>query len=173
MTGRGGFGDIVLERPGPAAEGSFHAVGDLSAPAVSDGHQDAGEQPRDRPMDVLSDLLHRARAGNATIRQLIQRPPWSLTFADAPPLTIVATLGGHASVRLDEADAAPVRLSAGDLALISGTGRHTIADDPSTPPQVVLYQGRKHLLDGSEVPPGPSGDWLPAPTATVCPGRRP
>ncbi|MEV0344830.1 AraC family transcriptional regulator [Nonomuraea sp. NPDC050680] len=126
-------------------------------------------------MDVLSDLLHRARAGNAMIRQLIQRPPWSLTFADAPPLTIVATLGGHASVRLDEADAAPVRLSAGDLALISGTGRHTIADDPSTPPQVVLYKGRKHLLDGSEAPPGAQrrlaprtyGDGLPGATTLI------
>ncbi|MEV1243537.1 AraC family transcriptional regulator [Nonomuraea sp. NPDC050022] len=126
-------------------------------------------------MDVLSDLLHRARAGNATIRQLIQRPPWSLTFADAPPLTIVATLGGHASVRLDETDAAPALLSAGDLALISGTGRHTIADDPSTPPQVMLYQGRKQLLDGSEVPPGAQrrlaprtyGDGLPGATTMI------
>ncbi|MFD9893241.1 cupin domain-containing protein, partial [Amycolatopsis sp. NPDC059027] len=37
-------------------------------------------------MDVLSDLLHRARARNAVVRQLIRRPPWSLTYADAPPL---------------------------------------------------------------------------------------
>jgi len=99
-------------------------------------------------MDVLSDLLHRARARNALVRQLIQRPPWSLTFADAPPLTVVATLGGHASIRLDDTGAAPVRLAAGDIALIGATGRCTIADDPSTPPQVVIRQGRKYAVDG-------------------------
>src|SRR5690242_15230098 len=99
-------------------------------------------------MDVLSDLLHRARATNSLVRQLIQRPPWSLTFADAPPLTVVATLGGHASVQLDDTDIAPVRLTAGDVALISGTGRYTIADHPSTPPQLVVHGGKKYVVGG-------------------------
>src|SRR5436190_22110076 len=101
-------------------------------------------------MDVLSDLLHRARARNALVRQLIQRPPWSVTFADAPPLTVVATLGGHASVRLDDADAEPVVLAPGDIALLSGTGQYTIADGPATPPQVVIRGGRKYVLEGGE-----------------------
>nr|WP_229694347.1 cupin domain-containing protein [Lentzea pudingi] len=35
-------------------------------------------------MDVLTDLLHRARARTALVRQLIQRPPWSVTYADVP-----------------------------------------------------------------------------------------
>lgn len=117
-------------------------------------------------MDVLSDLLRRARAQDALVRQLIQRPPWSITFADAPPLTIVATLGGHASVRLD---GAPVRLEAGDIALIRGTGPCTIADAPSTPPQVVIRGGRKYAVGGDEVPvearmnlaPRTYGDGLP------------
>jgi AraC-like DNA-binding protein len=122
-------------------------------------------------MDVLSDLLHRARARNALVRQLIQRPPWSLTFADAPPLTVVATLGGHASIRLDDAGAAPVRLAAGDIALISGTSRYTIADGPSTPPQVVVHGGKKYVLDGGEaagahrsLAPRTYGDGLPGAT---------
>lgn len=102
-------------------------------------------------MDVLSDLLQRTRVRNAQARQLIQRPPWSLTFADAPALTVVATLGGHASIRLDDACAAPVHLATGDIALISQTGRHTIADDPSTPPQAVLRGGRKYTVDGREL----------------------
>jgi AraC-like DNA-binding protein len=104
-------------------------------------------------MDVLSDLLHRARARNAVVRQLIQRPPWSLTFADAPPLTVVATLGGHGSIRLDATDGgdgAPVRLAAGDIALISGTRSYTIADHPSTPPQVVIRGQRKYVVRGGE-----------------------
>jgi AraC-like DNA-binding protein len=101
-------------------------------------------------VDVLSDMLHRARARNALVRQLIQRPPWSLTFADAPPLTVVATLVGHASIRLEDADAdtdvdvVPVSLAAGDIALISGTSGYTIADSPATPAQVVIRGGRKY-----------------------------
>src|SRR5258708_3474328 len=102
-------------------------------------------------MDVLSDLLHRARARNALVRQLIQRSPWSLTFADPPALTVVATLGGQASIRLDDAGAEPVRLAAGDIAIISRNGRHTIADDPVTPPQVVVRGGKKYAVDGGEL----------------------
>jgi AraC-like DNA-binding protein len=119
-------------------------------------------------VDVLSDLLHRARASNALVRQLIQRPPWSVTYADAPPLTVAATLGGHASIRLD--GAAPVRLAAGDIALIKGTGTHTIADDPATPPQFVIHRGRKQLADGTAVidhrtlAPRTYGDGLPGAT---------
>lgn len=97
-------------------------------------------------MDVLSDLLHRAHAADALVRQLIQRPPWSLTFADAPPLTLVATLGGH--VFLDLGTGPPVRLAAGDIALISAPG-YTIADDPATAPQVVIRGGRKYPITGT------------------------
>jgi AraC-like DNA-binding protein len=120
-------------------------------------------------MDVLSDLLHRARARDALVRQLIGRPPWSMAYADTPPLTVVATLGGHASVRLGDAE--PVRLAAGDIALISGTGPHTIADSPSTPPHVVIRGGRKYVVGtGEEVvdhrtlAPRTYGDGLPGAT---------
>ncbi|MEC3974198.1 AraC family transcriptional regulator [Amycolatopsis sp. H20-H5] len=123
-------------------------------------------------MDVLSDLLHRAHARNALVRQLIQRPPWSLTFADSPPLTVIATLGGHASIRLDDSGAAPTRLAAGDIALVSGTGHLTIADDPSTAPQVVIRGGRKYRPGGGDemtgdhlsLAPRTYGDGLPGAT---------
>ncbi|MGW3205476.1 AraC family transcriptional regulator [Streptomyces sp. NPDC001135] len=123
-------------------------------------------------MDVLSDLLHRARARNASVRQLVRRPPWALTFAGTPPLTVVTTLAGHACVRFDEAGAAPVHLGAGDIALVTGPGRHTIADAPRTPPQVVIDGGNKHVVDGHHHAPdtvrslGPRtyGDGLPGAT---------
>jgi AraC-like DNA-binding protein len=126
-------------------------------------------------MDVLSDLLDRARASNALVRQLIQRPPWSVTYADAPPLTVLTTLGGHASIRLDDAGAAPVWLAAGDIALVKGPGRHTIADDPATPPRFVIEGGKKHLVDGGEVAaqaqrslaPRTYGDGLPGATVML------
>jgi AraC-like DNA-binding protein len=101
-------------------------------------------------MDVLSDLLHRAGARNALVRQLIQRPPWSLAFTDASPLAIVATLGGHASIRLDNNRGESVWLDDGDIALITGPKRYTIADDPSTAPQVEIRGHRKYAVGGYE-----------------------
>ncbi|MFI6151419.1 AraC family transcriptional regulator [Kitasatospora sp. NPDC051170] len=124
-------------------------------------------------MDVLSDLLHRARARNGQIRQLIQRPPWSMTFADAPPLTVVATLGGRASIRLDDGQAgSTVQLAAGDIALISGTDHYTVADSPDTPPQVIIRGGRKHTVDGGTtagqtLAPRTYGDGLPGATTLL------
>ncbi|MEU8173467.1 AraC family transcriptional regulator [Microbispora hainanensis] len=123
-------------------------------------------------MDVLSDLLRRAHARNALVRQLIQRPPWALAFTGAPPLTVVAALGGHASVRLDDAGVAPVRLAPGDIALIGGAHPHTIADDPSTPPQAVIHGSRKHVVGDGEAAAGAQrslgprtyGDGLPGAT---------
>ncbi|GII32316.1 AraC family transcriptional regulator [Planotetraspora mira] len=104
-------------------------------------------------MDVLTDLLHRARAQNALVRQLIQRPPWGMTYADAPPLTVAATLGGHATIRLG--DLAPTRLAAGDIALITAPCGYTIADDPATAPQFVIRDGRKYLPTGAPADPHP------------------
>lgn len=101
-------------------------------------------------MDVLSDLLHRARVGDALVRQLIQTPPWSITFVDVPPLTVVATLGGRASVRLEDTADPPIGLSAGDIALVRGISRYTIADSPTTPPQIVIDRGRKYLAGTGE-----------------------
>ncbi len=119
-------------------------------------------------MDVLSDLLHRAQAGHALVRQLVQRPPWSLAFAEAPPLTLVATLGGHASLRVG--DATSVRLAAGDLALISAPA-YTIADDPATPPQLVIRGTKKYPVTGAEQVGNPAprtyGDGTPGATTML------
>jgi AraC-like DNA-binding protein len=122
-------------------------------------------------MDVLTDLLHRSRARTALVRQLVQRPPWSLTFADGPPLAVVAALGGRATIRPD--GAAPVALAAGDIALVRWTGPHTIADDPATPPQVVLRGGKKYVPGGGPVAaerqlgPRTYGDGLPGATVLL------
>ncbi|MEV7599142.1 AraC family transcriptional regulator [Kitasatospora sp. NPDC089797] len=122
-------------------------------------------------MDVLSDLLHRARASSALVRQMIQRPPWSMAFADAPALTVVAALGGLAAVRLDDdPQAPPVRLAAGDIALISGTRRYTIADDPDTPPQVVIRSAAPFDRVGpcrQSLAPRTYGDGLPGATTLL------
>lgn len=122
-------------------------------------------------MDVLSDLLQRAQATDALVRQVIARPPWSVTYADAPSLTVVATLGGSASLRLD--DGVPRLLAAGDIALITRVESYTIADDPSTPAYYVIRDGRKYTIDGDPVEwreylaPRTYGDGLPGATTML------
>ena len=127
-------------------------------------------------MDTLSDLLRRAGAGDAQVRQLIQRPPWSITYADAPALTVFATLGGQAALRLEDVpSAAPAHLSAGDIALVAHSRRHTISDNLATAPQVVISGGRKQLLgDPAKHPelraslaPRTWGDGLPGATTVL------
>lgn len=108
-------------------------------------------------VDVLSDLLQRARAKNAVVRKLIHRPPWSITLADQQPLSAVATLEGSASISLQNTDTraaaagAPAThtLEAGDIALIKG-GAYTIADDAQTPCQVVIRDGIKHIVGAAD-----------------------
>ncbi|MFL6113560.1 MAG: AraC family transcriptional regulator [Catenulispora sp.] len=127
-------------------------------------------------MDALSDLLHRSRAGNADVRQLIQRPPWSMTFADAPPLTVFAALGGRAVVRLEDLpEIPPVELAAGDVAVVTVSRRHTISDDLTTAPQVVIRAGHKRLLGPDDRHANPAnalaprtyGDGLPGATTVI------
>jgi AraC-like DNA-binding protein len=103
-------------------------------------------------MDVLSDLLHRARAENAVVRQVIQRPPWAFTLADRQPLSAVATLEGSVCVSLQRAGTrAPAAhtLKAGDIALVKG-GVYTISDSPRTPSQVLIRDGAKHFTGAGE-----------------------
>ncbi|MFJ8435973.1 AraC family transcriptional regulator [Kitasatospora sp. NPDC094019] len=124
-------------------------------------------------MDVLSDLLHRARANSALVRQMIQRPPWSMAFAENPALTVVTALGGAAWIRLDDDPrATPVRLAAGDIALISGTHRYTVADAPDTPPQVVIRGGSAPVFEAvgpcrQSLAPRTYGDGLPGATVLL------
>lgn len=127
-------------------------------------------------MDTLSDLLRRAGAGDAQVRQLIQTPPWSITYADAPGLTVFATLGGHAALRLDDVPSVPpVQLAAGDIALVAHSSRHTISDDLATSPQVVICDGRKELLGdparhaelAANLAPRTWGDGLPGATTVL------
>ncbi|MCK2218775.1 AraC family transcriptional regulator [Actinomadura sp. ATCC 31491] len=100
-------------------------------------------------MDVLTDLLNRARARNALVRRLVQPPPWGITYADAPPLTVAAALGGRAAIRAG--DGPPTALAAGDIALVTAPGGYTITDDPATAPQYVIRGGRKFLPGGAPV----------------------
>jgi AraC-like DNA-binding protein len=99
-----------------------------------------------------------------------------LTYADAPALSVVATLGGRASIRLDgQPGTDTAQLATGGIALISGVSQYTIADDPATPPQLVIHGDRKHLVDNGAVAasmrrtlaPRTYGDGLPGATVML------
>jgi AraC-like DNA-binding protein len=101
-------------------------------------------------MDVIAAALAGPRARDAFLLRCVLSPPWSLRIGDESPLAVVVMARGHAWVRHD--DAPPVRLNAGDLALVKGPEHYTLADDPDRAPQVVVDTEQQcHDLSGSSV----------------------
>ncbi|MGW8457035.1 AraC family transcriptional regulator [Streptomyces niveus] len=95
-------------------------------------------------MDVLTDLLDGVRARGALLSVAVMASPWSVRFASGAPLTLATVLRGQAWLVPAEGEAELVR--AGDIALVRGSAPYTVADDPGTPPRVVIdraaYCGR-------------------------------
>jgi AraC-like DNA-binding protein len=92
-------------------------------------------------MDALAGLLDGPRARGAFLLRTVMEPPWSIRVRDEAPLSLVAMTRGDAWV-LGDGDR-PVRLRAGDIALAKGPDHYTVADDPATPPQVVIHPGQR------------------------------
>jgi AraC-like DNA-binding protein len=92
-------------------------------------------------MDALSGLLDGPRAQGAFLLRSVLDPPWSMRIQDQAPLTLVALVRGEAWVIPDTGDA--VSLHPGDVAIIRGPAPYTVADDPVTPPQVVIHPGQR------------------------------
>lgn len=78
--------------------------------------------PSSHVVDVLSDLLSRARARGAVFGHTTLYGPWGLGFADELPLAVHAVVRGEAWLRTPGGD---VRLSAGDIALVPRTRDRT------------------------------------------------
>jgi AraC-like DNA-binding protein len=92
-------------------------------------------------MDALDGLLDGPRARGAFLLRSIMEPPWCLRIQDQAPLTLVGLVRGEAWVLPDLGDA--VRLQPGDVALLRGPDAYTVADDPATPPSVVIHPGER------------------------------
>lgn len=90
-------------------------------------------------MDVLEALLDGPRARGAFLLRAQLDPPWSLRVEDEAPLTVLAVLRGEAW--LAHADQAPQRLETGQVAIVRGPDHYTVADAPTTPPNVVISPG--------------------------------
>ena len=92
------------------------------------------------PVDPLAGLLDGPRARGAFVLRSIMNPPWSVRVQDEAPLSLVAMVRGDAWVVPDDDDDA-VHLGAGDIAITRGPDPYVFADDPGTPPQVVVHPG--------------------------------
>ena len=91
-------------------------------------------------MDALSGLLDGPRARNAFLLRIVMDPPWSIEVRDESPLTVLAVVRGEAHL-IGGPD--PIRVAAGDVALVRGPDHYTMADSPSTAPQVVVHPGQR------------------------------
>lgn len=77
-------------------------------------------------------------------------PPWSVRVEDEAPLSIVAVVDGTAWAVPGGAE--PVLLGPGDVAIVRGPEPYTFADDPSTPPQIIVLPGEHCVTpDGRDV----------------------
>lgn len=86
-------------------------------------------------------MLDGPRARGAFLLRAMLDPPWSLRIQDEAPLCLVALVRGEASVLPDEGDV--MRLGPGDVLIASGPEPYTVADDPATPPQVIIHPGQR------------------------------
>jgi AraC-like DNA-binding protein len=73
-------------------------------------------------------------------------PPWSVRLADEAPLGLVAVLRGSAWMSSDEGP--PVEMGPGAVVVARGPAACTVADHPSTAPQVVIRPGMRCTSPG-------------------------
>jgi AraC-like DNA-binding protein len=101
-------------------------------------------------MDAVAGLLDGPRARQAFLLRSVMDPPWSLRIQDEAPLTVLSMVDGDAWVVPDGGD--PVALARGDVAVMRGPDPYTVADDPDTPPQVIIHPGQRcETADGEEI----------------------
>lgn len=92
-------------------------------------------------MDVLADLLSRARAQGAVFARSTLRAPWGLTFTDETPLSFHAVLTGELHIAL-EAEDQHTRLLQGDLVLVKTRGPYRFTHAPGAPAPLVVEASR-------------------------------
>jgi AraC-like DNA-binding protein len=110
------------------------------------------ERLRSAVVDAVAALLDGPRARGAFVLRSLLAPPWSLRIEDRAPLTLVTVVRGRAHLRCD--DGGEATLTAGDVAVLRGPDGYTVADAPSTRPQVVIGPGQVCTpVPGSGAPP--------------------
>lgn len=98
-------------------------------------------------MDALVGLLDGVRARGAFVLRLSLDPPWSMRIQDKAPLTLICQTDGSAVIVGADGE---TWLGPGDLALARGVEPYMYADDPKTPPQVVIHPGQRCTTLGGD-----------------------
>src|ERR1700752_429460 len=75
-------------------------------------------------------------------------PPWSMSIRDEASLTLICQTHGSAAI-LGERSGIH-RLAPGDVALTRGIEHYIFADDPATPPTVVIHPGQRCTTPSGE-----------------------
>lgn len=94
-------------------------------------------------MDALAALLDGPRARGSFLLRMMLSAPWSIRIEDEAPLSVIAMVSGSACVLADDPNSQPLWLLPGDVLLARGPERYTVADGPTTPPQVVIHPGQR------------------------------
>jgi AraC-like DNA-binding protein len=92
-------------------------------------------------MDALAGLLDGPRAHNAFLLRAVMDPPWSIRVQDQAPLALVAMVRGDAWIVTDDGSE-PLHAGPGDVAIMRGPDPYLFADDPTTPPDIVIHPGQ-------------------------------
>src|SRR3954462_993851 len=98
-------------------------------------------------MDAVAGLLDGPRARGAFLLRSSMNPPWSLLIRDEAPLCVVAVVRGEAWIAFADAATSggtpppgvdPIRLGAGDVAVIRGPDHYVVADRPDREPMMYI-----------------------------------
>ena len=99
-------------------------------------------------MDVLTDLLQRARARGAAFAQTTAHGDWRIGFEPGLPLVIHAMTGGEAQLVAAGSD---VRLLGGDVALVSAGRAHTLGAGSASAVSLETFMARSPVAGSSRL----------------------
>lgn len=98
-------------------------------------------------MDVLTDLLERARARGGVFAASTLHAPWGIELDGGQPLAVHVVLAG--TVWLEVVDAPPHRLDAGDVVLVASSVPHRLVHAPAAE-ALSLAQMQSFRVPGTE-----------------------
>jgi AraC-like DNA-binding protein len=92
-------------------------------------------------VDAVVGLLDGIRARGAFVLRMMMDPPWSLSIRDDAPLALICQTHGSAAI-VGEHNGV-TWLHPGDVAVTRGAEHYLFADEPTTPPMVVIHPGQR------------------------------
>ena len=95
-------------------------------------------------MDIVGEAIASMRAGDPTSARCTVRAPWGMRFSRLGGAGFHVVMAGSAWL-LPPDDRPPVRLTVGDVVLVSHGRSHALVDDPATPQFPMPEQGEDDM----------------------------